>query len=88
MVRPVRQHEDHLHRALTPARTKNQPTGSKTTPQRPARTRQGQRISASQPGEKVTVHRKNGSTQVETIKQAQGLIHQPDGRARPDCFVE
>ena len=41
-----------------------------------------------EPGEQVTVHRKNGSTSVETLREVEGLIYQPDGTARLDCFIE
>ena len=41
-----------------------------------------------EPGDQVTVHRKNGSTSVETIREVDGLIYLPTGQARLDCFVD
>ena len=41
-----------------------------------------------EPGDKVTVHRKNGSTSVETIREVDGLLYLPTGKARLDCLVE
>ena len=40
-----------------------------------------------EPGDQVTVHRKNGSTSVETVREVEGLIYLPDGRGRLDCYV-
>ena len=39
-------------------------------------------------GEQVTVHRKNGSTSVETIHEVEGLRYLPTGRAQLRCLVE
>ena len=50
--------------------------------------RGSQILDLPEPGDKVTVHRKNGSTSVETIREVDGLIYLPTGRARLDCFVE
>ena len=41
-----------------------------------------------EPGDQVTVHRKNGTTSLETIREVEGLIFQLDGTARLDCFIE
>ena len=40
-----------------------------------------------EPGDQVTVHRKNRTTSVETIREVEGLIYLPSGQAKLDCYV-
>ena len=39
-------------------------------------------------GDTITVHRKNGTTSVETISEIDGLIYRPDGKGRLHCWVQ
>ena len=41
-----------------------------------------------EPGDQVTVNRKNGTTSVETIREVEGLRYQMDGRAVLECFIQ
>ena len=41
-----------------------------------------------EPGNQVTVHRKDGTTSLETIREVEGLIYLPTGRAKLDCLIE
>ena len=40
------------------------------------------------PGERVTVHRKDGSTSVVTIHEVEGLRYLPTGRAQLRCMID
>ena len=39
-------------------------------------------------GERITVHRRDGSTSVEVIHEVEGLRYRPDGRAQVSCMIE
>lgn len=41
-----------------------------------------------EPGDRVTVHRRNGTSSVETLREVEGLMFRPDATARLTCFVE
>ncbi len=41
-----------------------------------------------EPGDVITVHRKDGSTSNATIKEAEGLLYRPSGRANLTCFLK
>ena len=41
-----------------------------------------------EPGDQVTVHRKNRTTSVVTIREVEGPTYLPSGQAGLDCFVE
>lgn len=40
-----------------------------------------------EPGDVITVHRKDGTTSTATIREAEGLLYKPNGRASLTCFV-
>ncbi len=40
------------------------------------------------PGDDVTVHRRDGNESVEVIKEVDGLVYSMDGRGRLRCYVE
>ena len=39
-------------------------------------------------GERITVHRRDGSTSVEVIHEVEGLRYLPNGRAQLRCMIE